>query len=243
MFAIRKLSSFLPLETRRQIKVLRWRGNARYCPICEHHFSMFLEAGFREKRIDAKCPVCGSIERHRLAWHFLTQKLSLLDGEPKRILHFAPENSLQQRFRQIQNLQYVTADLDNPYITVKIDITAIGFASSSFDGIYCSHVLEHVPDDAAALREMKRLLKPGGWAVLQVPIKGETTSEDLTITDPQERLRLYGQEDHVRWYGNDFIDRVKAAGFEAEELTGKDVLSEENIVRFGVKQENLYYCR
>ena len=109
------------------------------------------------------------------------------------------------------------------------DLTAAPLPYDSFDVIVCNHVLEHIPDDIAALREIRRMLAPGGWALLMSPILVEKTIEDLTLTDPQERLRRFGQEDHVRRYGWDYVDRIREAGLSVEvvrlekELPGRDV--------------------
>jgi ubiquinone/menaquinone biosynthesis C-methylase UbiE len=119
---------------------------------------------------------------------------------------------------------------------IKVDITAIQMADHTFDAIYCSHVLEHVPDDRRAMREFCRVLKPGGWAILLVPITAQKTFEDPTVVDPAERLRLFGQEDHVRRYGPDYIDRLTAAGFEALEINVSDLFSNEEARRMGIAQ-------
>jgi ubiquinone/menaquinone biosynthesis C-methylase UbiE len=94
-----------------------------------------------------------------------------------------------------------------------MDLTSIPLPAEQFDIIYCSHVFEHIPDDRQAMRELYRVLRKGGWAILQVPVLRDTTFEDPSVTSPAERLRLFGQEDHVRVYGKDYRDRLAAVGF------------------------------
>jgi ubiquinone/menaquinone biosynthesis C-methylase UbiE len=126
-----------------------------------------------------------------------------------------------------------------------MDIAAIPFSDRSFDLIYCSHVLEHVPEDRKAMRECNRVLADDGMAILIVPIMAEKTIEDPTITDPKERLRLFGQEDHVRKYGPDYSERLQEAGFRVEVITPANFLNQEEVVRFGLAHtgSRLFICR
>jgi ubiquinone/menaquinone biosynthesis C-methylase UbiE len=119
----------------------------------------------------------------------------------------------------MKNLDYTTADLESPWADVKMDINDMPFEDNSYDVVFCNHVLEHIPDDVHAMKEIFRVMKPGGWSILQVPqiYEMEKTDEDLTITDPKERERRFLQDDHFRLYGKDYADRLKSAGFEVEE--------------------------
>ena len=179
---------------------------------------------------------------------YMLQKTDLLERRRRKMLHIAPERQISRLLRRLKHVDYLSADLSD-YAMVTMDITDIQYADNSFDIIYCSHVLEHVPQDTVALAELHRVLKPGGWAILQVPIEGyfdlpviETTLEDPTVTEPQQREQLYGQYDHVRRYGRDYKDRLIAAGFSvnvdafARDLTPKDR------VRFGIVEEDVYLC-
>jgi ubiquinone/menaquinone biosynthesis C-methylase UbiE len=160
------------------------------------------------------------------------------------MLHFAAEACFESRFRSIIGAGYMTADLMRP-ADMKIDITDIQLPENSFDIVYCSHVLEHVPDDRRAMREICRVLKPNGWAILMVPITAEKTVEDPSITDPHERLRLFGQDDHVRAYGPDFVERLEEAGFDVTVTRADDFLSSEEIDRIGVRDAmtgEVYLC-
>jgi SAM-dependent methyltransferase len=127
---------------------------------------------------------------------------------------------------------------------VEMDVTSIQYPDDCFDVIYCSHVLEHVPDDRAAIRELYRVLKPGGWAILQVPISADATFEDPTVTDPDARERLFGQDDHVRRYGPDYADRLAAAGFLVSVDGFVRELDDREITHFGLERsEDVYFCR
>jgi len=219
-------------------------GDQRCCPICEHTSGGFLPFGVLA-RPNAECPWCGSLERHRLLWMFLQHRTDLFDGRTRSMLHVAPEAVLEARFRERVGEGYLTADLFDPRAMVRMDITDIERPDDSFDVIYCSHVLEHVSDDRKAMREMRRVLKPDGWAILLVPITDETTFEDPSITDPQERLRVFGQEDHVRRYGRDYPDRLREAGFEVEEIEARDFLDADQIERMAITPAagEIYLCR
>lgn len=219
------------------------RGSARFCPLCGIGSRYFRSFGESQRR-DAQCTHCGSIERQRLAWVFFERRTNLFDGFPKRVLHVAPEPCLERRLRTRLGGSYLTADLSDRRAMLKMDITAIGEPDASFDAIYCSHVLEHVRQDQKALGELFRVLKPGGWAVLLVPIIAEKTTEDLSIKDPLERLRLYGHRDHVRAYGPDFADRVRAAGFHVSVTYPQDLVSPEERTQMGLTPAagEIFFC-
>jgi hypothetical protein len=175
----------------------------------------FLAAGVKRVVPDRRCPKCTSLERHRSVWLFFQQRTNLLT-EPVRMLHIAPEPATGPRVAALPNVQYLSADLDSDRAMVNFDLTDIPYPDGSFDAIFASHVLEHIPDDRRAMSEMCRVLAPGGWAVLLVPMFGPNTREDFTIVDPAERERLFGQHDHVRMYGHDgeYERRLEEAGFE-----------------------------
>jgi hypothetical protein len=221
---------------------LWFQGSKFHCPVCESDVRKFLPYGLIS-RDNAKCPVCMSLERHRLIWLFLQRKTDLCTASNKKMLHIAPERMLENKFSKIKNLNYLTADLYNPRVMVKMDITNIELPDNSFDIIYCSHVFEHVPNDRLAMRELHRVLKPDGWAVLIVPITAEVTVEDPSITDPRKREKLFGQHDHVRRYGPDYVDRLINAGFAVAEFTADDIAmpsEQENMVLND--GQKIYYC-
>lgn len=189
------------------------KGKNVECPVCGGHFKKFLPYGYVDKRENALCPKCLSLERHRLLWLFLQEK-ELLTKELK-VLHIAPEQPFIKRFRKNKNWNYTTGDLLSPLADVKFDVQNIPFEDESFDLVICNHVLEHVDEDSKAMSEFHRILKKGGNAVLQVPmnINSETTDEDPSITDPKEREKRFGQYDHVRMYGMDYFERLRKVGF------------------------------
>jgi methyltransferase family protein len=187
------------------------------CPVCEtdaDHFLPFRAAPTRIRRTGARCATCGSHERHRMIWRFFEERTNLFEAPIKRMLHVAPEAELSHRFEAHPMIDYLSVDLQMPRAMVHMDITQMTFESASFDVVYCSHVLEHIPDDRKAIAELYRVLKPGGWAILQVPIVREATEEDPSVDSPEERLRRFDQPDHVRAYGPDYRERLEAAGFE-----------------------------
>jgi predicted SAM-dependent methyltransferase len=160
------------------------------------------------------------------------------------MLHVAPEQCFAKHFKKALGNGYITADLESPNVSLKMDITDIQFKDGVFDAIYCSHVLEHVSNDRKAMQEFHRVLKPGGWAILLVPIIAETTFEDPSVTDPKERLRLFGQEDHVRRYGPDYLDRLKEAGFSVQVVKPTDFLTADEINLMGITPAagDIYFC-
>lgn len=210
------------LAKRVRYRVLYSSGTSRHCPICDRSSSRFLPAGV-VRRADATCPHCNSLERHRFVWVFVNEQTDLLRDPAKRMLHVAPEACLEAQFRRYLGTQYITADLNDRRTMVKMDVTDIHFPDQSFDVIYCSHVLEHVSDDRQAMREFYRILKPDGWAMLLVPISAYKTHEDPSIVKPSERLIAFGQEDHVRRYGPDFVDRLRDAHFCVDVISPNDL--------------------
>ena len=160
------------------------------------------------------------------------------------MLHVAPERPLEVRLRDELGEGYLTADLLDRRAMVQMDITDIQYPDQTFDVIYCSHVLEHVPDDKKAMREFHRVLKNDGWAILLVPITSDSTYEDASITSAEDRLQAFGQDDHVRRYGPDYADRLREAGFQVKISKPADVASSEEIARMGLTDAGgeIYYC-
>jgi SAM-dependent methyltransferase len=190
-------------------------------------------------RWDARCAQCGSRERHRLLWLWANRTgVNQLDG--KRILHFAPEKALRAALRN--NPAYETADLRQPGVTHEVDITRLPMGDESYDVVIANHVLEHIDDDRRAMRELFRVLRAGGIALLTVPINPtrQTTYEDQTITDPVERQAHFNAPDHRRFYGLDFADRLGDVGFMVETFR----LTPPEEVRYGLlPTEWLYVAR
>lgn len=225
------------------ITALPYHGKDRYCPVCGNPSSRFRAFGV-VPREDAQCAHCGALERHRLVWLFLQKNTDLFDGKPKSMLHVAPEPCIESILKKQLGNNYLTADLFNPRVMLRMDICDIQYPDKSFDVIYCSHVLEHVPDDKQAMREFYRVLKTNRWAILNVPISGEETFEDSSIVDPKERRKAFGQDDHVRRYGRDYIERLRDSGFTVEIIKVSDLASRDEAVRMGLTQASgeIFYC-
>jgi predicted SAM-dependent methyltransferase len=218
-------------------------GLSRYCPCCNSYLRSFKTYGV-VPRPEARCPICGALERHRLMYLYLTQKTDLFNGRRKKMLHVAPERELSRWFQKTEYIDYLSADLSSSHAMVRMDISDIQYVDNTFDVIYCSHVLEHVPDDRKALREFWRVLKIGGWAILQVPITSDVTFEDPTVTSPAERERLFGQHDHVRRYGPDYRNRLVEAGFSVTVDGFARELDDKTATRYGLRRsEDVFVCR
>jgi SAM-dependent methyltransferase len=211
---------------------LAYRGSGRWCPLCESHTRRFRPFGIEYKREQAMCVHCGALERHRLVWLFLTRRTTAFTGR-QSMLHIAPE-PCEIRIRRKVGPGYVSADLLDRSVDVRLDITRLPYPDGAFDVVYCSHVLEHVADDLAAMREFRRVLAPGGLALFLVPITAPETFEDPTITDPRDRLLAFGQNDHVRRYGPDFADRLVDAGFALQIIRSEDVAEPTEISVMGL---------
>lgn len=195
------------------------RGDRYEDPIDGRRFKSFLPYGYEQPRDNVLSPFTLSLERHRLLWLYLKNETDFFTA-PLKVLHFAPEQAFYKRFRKLKNLEYTTTDLNSPLADVKADICNLPFEDNSYDVIFCNHVLEHIPDDTTAIKEMYRVLKKGGWGIFQIPqdLQRTETFEDDSITDTKERARIFGQYDHVRIYGRDYFDKLRAIGFRIEEV-------------------------
>ena len=217
-----------------------FKGNKFTDPIDGKSYRKFLPYGYGKQRENALSPGTLSLERHRQMWLYLQSETDFFTKNYK-VLHIAPEQEFLRKFKKMKNLDYTSADLFSPIVDVKADILDLPFADESFDVVICNHVLEHIEDDRKAMSELYRVMKKGGWGILQVPMKNslEKTYEDFTITDPKERQKHFGQYDHVRWYGMDYFDRLKSVGFDAEANFYSQKFSEEDIKRFGLNKNEI----
>ncbi|MCB0794660.1 MAG: methyltransferase domain-containing protein [Flavobacteriales bacterium] len=239
------LTRFIPLSWKIRLRNRFLRGDLVQCPICGGRFLTFLPAGV-VPRANAICPGCGSMERTRAYWLYLN---SIDRSGPQRIrlLHVAPEKALFHRFRNDARIDYVPVDKFEPGYTYPqgtrdMDITALDLPDDAFDRIICSHVLEHVLDDRKAMAELFRVLKPGGWGIIQVPLDlaRQVTYEDPSIVDPREREAAFGQFDHVRIYGRDYEERLKEAGFRVERVPFAQGFDQAERFRYGLVMEDLF---
>lgn len=212
----------------------RRHSHQRECPICSYR-GRFWSHG-TPPRGEAMCPRCLSLERHRLM-HLLVDRhgASLLEG--KRVLHFAPEGCIRDRLSRMS--RYVTADISGRGVDCCCAMEAIPFPDASIDAVIANHVLEHVDDDVVAMREVRRVLRPDGVAILSVPmIAGwDRTYEDPGIVAPELRRTHFGQEDHKRLYGSDFGDRLRRAGYVVEVFRA----DHESEVRYGLRRGDRFF--
>lgn len=241
---------YLAFKSRKEMR--KYKGVGVECPVCGSAFRIFVPAG-NPLRKNVKCPKCGSYERGRLMWLYLKELNNLFENYSCiKLLHFAPERFFYEKFSELQNLEYTPCDLcPEKYVfggkikIAKVDITEIPFEDRSFDFIICSHVLEHILNDALAMSELYRVMKPGGGGIFQVPMDHslEKTYEDVSITTPEGRSKAFGQHDHVRRYGTDYKDRLEKAGFKVTVDDFVTKFSAEELFRFGLdKTEMIFRC-
>lgn len=220
------------------------KGNKFTDPIDNKSFRTFLPYGYGNQRNNVLSPSTLSLERHRLLWLYLKDKTDFFTTQ-KKVLHIAPEQCFLKRFKQLKNLDYITADLYSPIADVKADICNLPFKNNEFDVIFCNHVLEHIEDDKKAMSELYRVLKPNGFGIFQIPqdLTREKTYEDFTITSPKERAKHFGQYDHVRIYGKDYFNKLRSVGFKVDEINYSSEINDELVKKYClVKNEILPVC-
>lgn len=231
----------VPRRIKTAIRNFILRGNNVECPICEKTFVKFLPFGVppAQPRMNAMCPNCLSLERTRIYWKYLSEKSNLFNSK-NSVLHIAPEFKLFEKFMMHPKINYFPIDkftegYSYPKGTKNMDLTNLKYPDNTFDFVLCSHVLEHIPNDILAMQELYRVLKPSGFGILQVPIEMDrtTTYEDHSIISPKEREKAFGQFDHVRIYGKDYIDRLKSVGFEVKIDAYANKTSKLDKFRFG----------
>jgi len=215
----------------RRIAAIPYYGNKYHCNICKTSLKQFIHLS----RGDKLCPVCGSLPRHRRLWDLLHTKF-MPEGH---LLHFSPSRSMAKQLHARKSLDYLTTDFEGKLFTdVQYDITAIPEEDNSFDQIICYHVLEHIPDDQAAIKELYRVLKPNGHVLIQTPFKKGDIYENETVQSPTERLQHFGQEDHVRIYSaNGLKERLEQNGFQVQTLIFHE--SDERQKKLQLKKEEI----
>lgn len=219
--------------------ILYLKGNRFTDPIDGKSFRKLLPYGYKTQRPNALSPSTLSLERHRLMWLYLKGKTDFfMKDNQQKVLHIAPEQCFYKRFRKQKNLEYITSDLDSPLADVRADICNLPFEDNEFDVIFCNHVLEHIPDDKKAMMELYRVMKPGGWGIFQIPqdINRKETFEDDSITNKEERTRIFGQYDHVRVYGLDYFDRLREAGFTVKEIDYTKKIAPDLLERYALQK-------
>ncbi|MFT7155652.1 MAG: SAM-dependent methyltransferase [Parvicella sp.] len=222
---------------------LVYRGDKVECPVCEKSFRKFLSYGSDvAHREGVLCPYDLTLERHRLMWLYLKNKTDFFTTDLK-VMHIAPEQCFLDKFKKQKNLDYTTGDLVSPIADLHFDLHDIPLEDDQYDVIFCNHVMEHVEDDHQCMKELCRIMKPGGWGILQVPIDDTRTEtyEDASITSPEEREKHFWQYDHVRLYGLDYPDKLRAAGFEVEVYDYRKEFTEEKYKKMRLHKDELMY--
>ena len=246
---------------RNHFRQLKYVGNTVTCPFCKRNFSKFRPTGALKRPFwlsseglellkspainvaNAQCPKCGSGERQRLLYFYLLKQLDFFNIKGIKMLDVAPDIFLCEKFFSKVDIDYTSVDITsarNPSLIM--DISSLKFEDNLFDAIICFHVLEHISEDIKAMQELCRVLKPGGWAILQVPIWAFETVEVSGATK-DSFLELYGHSDHVRRYGFDYKDRLKKAGFDVTVDQFSRNLSYDFRERYGLfRTEDIYFC-
>jgi ubiquinone/menaquinone biosynthesis C-methylase UbiE len=207
----------------RGLVYLFYTGKNKQCNICNRKLRKFIILN----NGDQLCPGCGSLRRNRRLWDILqdyikTENISILDFSPSRCLYY--------KFKSIEKINYVSSDFKNEFLAdKKYDITGIDCPSENFDIVICYHILEHIADDRKAIKELGRVLKPGGKCFIQTPFKEGEIYENPAITNPKERVKHFGQEDHLRIYSiTGLKQRIEETGLKVE------------IKQFIIEKENYY---
>jgi predicted SAM-dependent methyltransferase len=210
-----------------------------FCTICNCKIKQFIPHG-NPPRPKAKCPKCGSLERHRFSWKYITSQEKWLFPRAK-ILHICPEDSIEPLLKKIGMRNYHAIDLKLKFGCDHSALTSLDIEDNYFDFIYCSHVLEHIQNDTAAISEMFRTLKVGGNGIFVIPTKGDTTIYHESANTPEQRKELYGQVNRVRLYGKqDFFNKLVSAGFDVKIIHTRDLVQESEFKFFGFKNKFLY---
>lgn len=218
----------------------------RYCNLCNKSVIDFLNVGveasiFTQRKIigggirKGRCPNCGASDRERFVYFVLKSYCNLFTDQMtgKKILHFAPERRLVEKIKNTNN-EYITADIEEGRADVVADIRKLKFKNEEFDFVICNHVLEHIDREKDALNELWRVLKKGGVLICSVPICWEeNTFEDQRVVSEDDRIKYYGQKDHVRLYGRDFGERLIAVGFDVTCYKTDEIFELEQIEKNG----------
>lgn len=216
----------------------------KQCPICEKEIAFFLTVNKNRRAIH--CPNCSSFPRHRAMWLYLTKE-NLLNSKIK-ILHVSPEPSMYNVMSHMENYTAIdkfASGYAYPKSVLRMNIEQLDFDDAFFDLIICSHVLEHVDDDIAAMKEMRRVIKSTGEILVMIPIETdlEFTYEDKSITSPKERLKHFGQIDHLRLYGMDFPKRAENANLICKAIRTNELTSEDGFIKYGLEDDFIFVLK
>lgn len=228
----------------KMVAPLLYKGNKVECPVCERSFSKFLSYGSNvTHRENVLCPYDLTLERHRLMWIYLKDHSDFFTADQLNVLHIAPEQCFHKKFKAQKNINYLTADLVSPIADMHFDLHSIPLEDNRFDVVFCNHVMEHVDDALQCMRELYRVMRPGGWAIMQVPqdFSRETTYEDPSIVSPEDREKHYWQKDHVRLFGKDYPQWLEKAGFTVEVFNKEEALGADLMERYRISPSEVLY--
>ena len=234
---------------------VNYTGGGMYCLLCGNAPEKFQTGGFQAAeqsklfrehyiigggyRENFKCPVCGALDRERWQLYVLSNFTAIFK-EPCRVLHFAPETHMEKFFIANPKLEYYTGDIVPGRAMHVTDILDIQYKDETFDYVVMNHVLEHIADIAKAMDEIRRVLKPSGKLIISFPICiDQPTMESPEIDTPEKRLEFYGQKDHVRLFGNDYIERLEEFGWRVKEFSPKDLCGKREIERYGFIEDDI----
>ena len=238
---------------------IKYKGSEYFCPYCGNSFRKMLPGGFdlpvlKEMKIvgggyrnNLVCPRCYSVDRDRMIYLFLDEKTDIFTS-PYKVLHIAPEGCIRALLTSLPHLDYHSGVkyhegyYYNRNVNI-LDVTKLPYEDESFDVVICNHVLEHIEDDSKAIAEIYRILKPPGWAILQVPIslKLEETFHDPSVKTKEERERVFGQFDHVRIYGQDYPRILQRQGFKVKHYSPFDEVPQEELKKYALNPDELLY--
>lgn len=223
---------------RDKLHPLLYRGSARFCPVCGKTARRFRDAGRKTwRRENAICPFCRSRERDRLLWLFLQQRPGLFSSPRLDLMHVAPEPALEPFLRGRAGAGYLSVDIYLDNVMEKMDITRIPRSDDSFDAIVCVHVIQNIADDQQALSELFRVLRPGGWAVLNVPMERGRQTRVQKPTNKSNIINPNRPDGRHRFYGDDYRDTLRAIGFQVDEVAAADLLPKDQLVRYGLDNQ------
>ena len=249
---------------KRAIKLPRYLGTEYRCPVCGtglRAFRPMWKSYWRDVEVYQPihpaesmetlnleaftCPCCDAFDRDRLTAIYLENAFASFDrNRTYRLLEFAPGDALYKKLKSLPFIAYRSADLSRKTVDERVDMTDMAaYTGGSLDVILCSHILEHIPDDRKAMRELRRVLKPEGFAIVLVPlvVGVDETHEDPSMDTPELRWKYFGMGDHVRQYGKrDFIERLETAGLKVEQL-GIEHFGAETFRRAAIAENSVLY--
>lgn len=195
----------------RKLLVPFYKGNNCQCNVCGTKLKQFAKLDNGEDI----CPICGSLPRSRRLYKLLNEEFL----EPNYlVLDFSPFRILYRKMKEKKEINYFPSDFEDDFIAdYQFDMRNIDTEDDKFDVIICYHILEHIIEDQIAMKELYRVLKKGGKVLVQTPFQEGEIYEDESIVSPEDRLKHFGQDNHVRIYSVEgLVKRLNDAGFKTQ---------------------------